>query len=154
MDEEAVAQCQAQLQQVTCNEALGETMGCEPLPPPPEELAGAPIQIDYVSPVARAQRASEAQSIVQLFTVGANLSQVDQGVLDVLDGDAAMRELAEAFGTPPTVIRSRRDVAARREAAAQEAAEAAEMQQAAQGAAVAKDVAAAGKDAAQAGTIQ
>jgi hypothetical protein len=124
------------------------------LPPAPEELAGAPIQIDYVSPVARAQRASEAQSIVQLFTVGANLSQVDQGVLDVLDGDAAMRELAEAFGTPPTVIRSRRDVDARRQAAAEQAEEAAQMEQLAQGAAVAKDAAAAGKDAAAAGTIQ
>jgi hypothetical protein len=120
------------------------------IPEAPEELQGRSVQIQYVSPVARAQRSSEAQGIVQLFTVGANLSQVDPSVLDVLDGDVAMRKLADSFGVPPTVLRSRQQVDERRQAAAEQAEEQAQMQQIAAGASAAKDIGAAEKSSAQA----
>jgi hypothetical protein len=120
------------------------------IPEAPEELQGRSVQIQYVSPVARAQRSSEAQGIVQLFTVGANLSQVDPSVLDVLDGDVAMRKLADSFGVPPTVLRSRQQVDERRQAAAEAAEEQAQMQQIAAGASAAKDIGAAEKSSAQA----
>lgn len=102
------------------------------LPPVPQGLQGIPLRIDYVSPVARAQRASDAKAIIDLFTVGTNLSQVSPDVFDLLDTDAAMRELAESLGVPPTVIRSARDVEARREAARELAEEQAQAQSALQ----------------------
>jgi len=86
--------------------------------PPPPEIAGESLKVDYSSPVARAQKSSDARAIVDLFTIGANLSQVDQSVLDVLDADSGIRAIAESLGTPPTVTRTRSEVEERREAQA------------------------------------
>jgi hypothetical protein len=89
------------------------------LPVPPPELEGMPLRIEYVSPVARAQRTSQAQGVTQWMTVLANLSQVDPAVLDVPDTDAIARDLAESFGVPPTLMRAPEEIAARRQAAAE-----------------------------------
>ena len=86
--------------------------------PPPPEISGESLKVDYSSPVARAQKSSDARAIVDLFTIGANLSQVDQSVLDVLDADSGIRAIAESLGTPPTVTRTRSEVEERREAQA------------------------------------
>lgn len=93
------------------------------LPPAPPELAGQPLKIDYVSPVARAQQTSDARAIIDFSGFASELSQAAPGVLDVVDFDAGMRDLADALGVPPTMIRDAREVATRRAAAAQQAAE-------------------------------
>ncbi|UCC74107.1 MAG: head-tail connector protein [Gemmatimonadota bacterium] len=89
------------------------------LPAIPLELQGQPLKIEYVSPVARAQKASDARAIIDLFNIGSGLVQIEPGVLDVLNMDAGIRELADALGVPPTVIRSVEQVEARRQAMAQ-----------------------------------
>jgi hypothetical protein len=93
------------------------------LPPVPPEIGDQPLKIDYVSPVARAQQTSDARAIIDFSGVVANLSGVDQGVLDVVDFDVGARELGEALGVPVTMLRDEKQVAARRRAAAQLAAE-------------------------------
>lgn len=87
------------------------------------------IQIEYVSPVARAQKAAEAQAILDTFGASAALAEADPGVLDNMDLDEAFREIAVANGVPVSVIRSREDVAAKREADARLAAQEAQQQQ-------------------------
>ena len=89
-------------------------------PQPPVELSGQELQIEYVSPVARAQRQGDTQAIIDLYTFGANLSQVDPSVLDVLNSEEAMRFVAQQRGTPTSVIRSRDEVQAIRETRAAE----------------------------------
>ncbi|MFQ5505353.1 MAG: portal protein [Planctomycetota bacterium] len=110
------------------------------LPPAPPELSDVPIRIDYVSPVARAQRSADARAVIDFQGIVANLSQVDPGVLDVVDFDAGTRELAQSFGVPPSMIRDPEDVEARRQAARELAAEEAANAQTAQAATVAKDL--------------
>ena len=100
--------------------------------PPPAILAGQKIQIEYVSPVARAQRAADSDAIIELFTVGANFAQVDPDILNVLDGEAGLRIIAKNKGTPVAALRSRVEVEQRRQAQREVATEQAEQERAIQ----------------------
>lgn len=100
------------------------------LPAAPVGISESELRIDYISPIARSQKSSDAQAIVNFFTIAANLSQVDPGVLDIIDADAGMREIGQALGVPPSVLRTSDEVAQRRAAAAANAEEQAELQQA------------------------
>ena len=99
----------------------------DPIPP---ELAGRNIRIEYISPIQRAQKEGEVNSIVELFTIAANLSQVDPSVMHNLDSDAAIRLISEAKDTPAGVIRSAEAVAQIREAEAEVARQKQEQEQA------------------------
>ena len=79
-------------------------------PEPPEFLQDRDIRVDYVSPVARAQKASEAQSILDSFAAAQAIAQVDPSVMDNVDLDEAIRKIFEGNGTPVNVVRSRSDV--------------------------------------------
>jgi len=75
------------------------------LDPIPEILAGQNIAVEYISPIARAQKASEVSAIIETFQVAAELEAVVPGTVDNLDADLAIREIAEAKGIPVSVVR-------------------------------------------------
>lgn len=100
--------------------------------PIPAELAGRNIRVEYVSPVARAQKEGDAQAIIDTFTIAANLSQVDQSVLDNLNSDKAITMIAEAKDMPAGIIRSAEEVAEIRRAQAELAKQQADAQEALQ----------------------
>ena len=79
-------------------------------PAPPEFLQGSDLRVDYVSPVARAQKASESQAILDSFAAAQAVAQVDPSVMDNVDLDEAIRTIFEGNGTPVKVIRPRADV--------------------------------------------
>ncbi len=87
--------------------------------PIPQELLGASIRVEYVSPVARAQKDGDAQAIIDTFTIAANLSQVDPSVMDNLDSDVAIRLISEAKDMPAGIIRQPEAVAEMRAAQAE-----------------------------------
>lgn len=97
--------------------------------PPPPALSGQEIRIEYVSPVARAQREADANAIIELFTVGANLAQTDPSVVNVMDTEEGLRFIAKQKGVPVSVLRSRSEVEAMREADREVAAEQAQRDQ-------------------------
>ena len=81
-------------------------------PPPPEILRRYPeIKVDYVSPLARAQKASEGAAIVRAFEALSTIGAVNPDVFDNFDGDAVAQLLADAYGLPPSAIRDPRAVA-------------------------------------------
>jgi len=100
------------------------------LPEEPPEIAGQPLRINYVSPVARAQQTSDARAIIDFATHVSNLAQVEPEVLDIVDFDRGARELADALGVPSVMMRDARQVAVRREARARMAEEEKEQQDA------------------------
>jgi hypothetical protein len=120
----------------------------------PEELRGAPvIKVAYVSPLARAQKASEGAAIMRFVESVGPIAQAQPDVLDNIDGDAMVRGLAEAFGLPPMHIRDMQAVLQQRQARAQAAQAQAQQDQMAQVAGAipglakgAKDLDAAGVD--------
>jgi hypothetical protein len=93
------------------------------LPPMPEALVqlGGEVDIEYVSPLNRAQRAEEGVAILRTLESIAPLAQIDPGVMMVFDPEMIARELAEINGVPAKVLRSREQVDAMKEEQAQAA---------------------------------
>ena len=89
--------------------------------PPPDGIAGAALRIDYVSPVAQAQRYGELESLERLRRAAQELSAVAPDVLDNLDADAALRRTAAIVGAPAEALRASDDVRRRRAARAGDA---------------------------------
>lgn len=85
------------------------------IPPAPEGLNKRVLRIVYVSPAARAQKATKAISIGRWMQDIAVLMQAAPEVADAVDLDAAAQELAIAREVPRRVVRSPEAVAARRQ---------------------------------------
>lgn len=93
------------------------------LPEPPGSLTGAQAEITYVSPIARAQRSTEAQGLLSLIQIVAPLAQFQPDLLDNIDGDAALKHLWTLFSVPQGLLRDERQVAAIRKGRADQALE-------------------------------
>lgn len=87
-------------------------------PPLPPVLAQqrADLEIQYLGTLAKAQKMEEAQSIEKVVGVSQAMSETFPGILDNIDGDEAIRALAEVEGTPAVILRSRLAVQAKRAA--------------------------------------
>lgn len=80
-------------------------------PPPPAEIAGRAISIQYISILAEAQRAASTTAIERLFAFAGNLAAAIPQILDNLDADAAIDHYADLLNVPPDIIRATKDVA-------------------------------------------
>jgi hypothetical protein len=76
------------------------------LPAPPKQLRQHGIRIEYVSPLARAQRAGEGAAIVRALESLAPLGAIKPEIYDNIDSDAAARLLAQSFGVPNNLLRT------------------------------------------------
>lgn len=79
------------------------------MPPPPEilrQFGGQAIEVDYMGPLAQAQkRLFKTQGVSQSISAIAPLAQVKPNVLDIIDFDKTAREILEANGMPTKTIR-------------------------------------------------
>jgi hypothetical protein len=80
------------------------------LPIPPQVLWGANLKIDYISPLAKAQRVAEADGISRTMQQIALLAQADPSVLDNFDLDGTAKDIAEINGFPLKRIRDPKQV--------------------------------------------
>lgn len=113
------------------------------LPPPPEELAGRDLKIEYISIMAQAQKLLGTTGIERLSTFVGNLSTVLPAALDKINEDNLVDAYSGMLGTPPNAIRTAEEVAAIRAARAKQQQQAQQMAQAQAMAGTAKDLAAA-----------
>lgn len=122
-----------------------------PFPPPPAELSGVALTIEYVSPISIAQRSSQLDSVQRLMQQQLALRQIDPQAEIILDMEEIMRLTAQDENSPAGALKSPERMAQERQQA-QEIAEAnANHMQAASLAGALKDGAGAVKDLAQAG---
>ena len=89
------------------------------LPPAPEEIQGANLEIEFISVLAQAQRAVAVNGMERLLTTAVNLAPVKPEILDKVNFDQVIDDMANAFGVNPAVIVSDEDAAAARQARAQ-----------------------------------
>jgi hypothetical protein len=84
------------------------------LPPMPDVMKqyGGEVEIEYVSPLNRAQRADEGVAIMNTLQAIAPLAQIDPNVMKIFDPTMVARELAEINGVPAKVMRSTEDLKA------------------------------------------
>ncbi|MCR5257597.1 MAG: head-tail connector protein [Desulfovibrio sp.] len=95
------------------------------LPPPPESLQGIPLmmQMTFVSPMANALRQTGAETTRAFLQDVAGIVQATQSldVMDKVDVDQAVDELATGLGVPGRIIRADAEVEQIRQARARQA---------------------------------
>ena len=118
---------------ITFTQCLGAKVnGQSVLPPPPPELKGMDLKVDFISTLAQAQKQIGAGALINFVgNVGA-VSQFSPQSLDKVDFDQVLDVLADLTNQNPTVIRDDDEVQALRDgraAAEAQAAKAAQMAQ-------------------------
>ena len=87
--------------------------------PAPAALRDGNIDIEYVSPLAKAQRSGDIQGILQMIEFLMPLMNLDQSVGDYLDTDGLAKHIIKVTGTPATVVRGDGEVLGLRQQRAQ-----------------------------------
>lgn len=113
------------------------------VPPPPEELQGVDLNVQYVSMLAQAQRAVATNGIDRFVGNLGAVAQFKPEVLDKFDTDRWADAYSDMLGIDPELIVPNEKVALIRQSRAQAAQAAQEQAKNAQAAATARDLAAA-----------
>lgn len=90
------------------------------LPEPPEELDGVRLQVDYISILAQAQKGVATAGVERLVGFVGSLAGAMPDVLDKLDADQSVDEMADMLGVPPSIVRPDDKVEAIRASRAQQ----------------------------------
>jgi hypothetical protein len=96
--------------------------------PIPEFLSGQDIEIEYVSPLAKAQKSAELQSIMRGIEIMGQLANVAP-VFDHLNMDKLVKHLMDIVGVPQKVLKSSSELQDEREQAQQQQAQQQQMNQ-------------------------
>ena len=98
------------------------------LPQAPEFLSGRDVEIEYVSPLAKAQKSTELQSIMRAIEILGSLANVAP-VFDYVNFDNLVKHLADIVGVPQKILKTQNQVNNEREAKQEQAAQMQQMQQ-------------------------
>lgn len=104
------------------------------LPPPPPELSGKELNVEFVSVLAQAQRAVATNSIDRYVGNIGQIAAFKPEVLDKFDSDKWADIYGDILGVPPEIIVGDKQVAIVRKQRAQQQAQAVNAQQAQQAA--------------------
>ena len=104
------------------------------MPPPPDEMVGIDIRVEYVSMLAQAQKAIGIGALDRMLGTVGTMAQVKPNVVDKLASDKIIDEYSQMLGVPADLIIANEEVAIIREERENEQQQ---MQQAAQMAEVA-----------------
>ena len=96
--------------------------------PAPEFLAGKDIEIEYVSPLAKAQKSTELQSIMRAIEIMGSLANVAP-VFDHINMDKLVRHLADIVGVPQKILKPQNQLNAERQQAEAQQEQMQQMQQ-------------------------
>ena len=83
---------------------FGRLLGAGLLPPPPRELQGREVQIEYVSMLAQAQKAVAVNDIDRFVTGLGQVAGVKPTVLDKFDADQWADAYSDKLGVDPALI--------------------------------------------------
>ena len=107
---------------------------------PPEFLSGQDIEIEYVSPLAKAQKSTELSSIMTAIEIMGSLSNVAP-VFDHINMDKLVRHLTSIVGVPQKILKPQSELNAERQEQAAQAQQQQQMQQLQQVAQAGRDIA-------------
>lgn len=77
-----------------------------PFPPPPPELSGIPLRVEYVSPIALAQKSSQMDGVTRLLQIQQQFKTMDPNSPMFLDGEYILRLAQRDFYAPVGTIKS------------------------------------------------
>ena len=81
----------------------------------PEFIQNNDISIEYVSPLAKAQRMGDVQSAMRLFELLGPVAQIDRGIMDYVDSDGLTKHMIRALSVPASAVRGDEEVVAIRQ---------------------------------------
>jgi hypothetical protein len=110
------------------------------IPDRPELLQGQGLEVEYTSPLALAQRASEAGNMSRAFSIVAPYAESDPSILENYDRDYIARKAWNMNNNDPKGLRSEQEVAADRQLRAQQQSDAQNAATAAQASTAAKNL--------------
>lgn len=110
------------------------------IPPPPKELQGMDLNVEYVSVMAQAMKLTGITGIERFMSFAGQMAQANPAVLDKVDFDQALDEYGSMVGIPPSIVKDDTMVQAEREARAKQQAIAQQSAMAAQNAQTAKSL--------------
>jgi hypothetical protein len=91
------------------------------VPPPPQEMQGQEVRVEYLSILAQAQKLVGTSAVERLASFVGNLAAVRPDVLDKVNFDELVDQYSGMLGVPPQVVRTDEEVAQTRQAKAQAA---------------------------------
>lgn len=110
------------------------------IPPPPPELQGETLKVEYISIMAQAQKLVGITGVERFTGYVGSLAAINPEILDKVDMDQAVDVYADMTSIPPSMVRTD-DVVAKMRAAKQQQVQAAnQMAMIQQGATAAKDL--------------
>lgn len=89
--------------------------------PPPDSLKNTPLDIEFVSMLALAQKGAATGGIERLMQLVGSMAAVYPQAKDVVDPDALVREFNDLLGNPQKILFGPEDVEKQRAAVAQQA---------------------------------
>jgi hypothetical protein len=79
------------------------------LPPVPEEIGDQDVEIEYVSPLAKAQKSQELSSVMRGIEIFGSMQNIAP-VFDYIDIDGLVGHIQEVLGLPAKIMRSKAEV--------------------------------------------
>lgn len=81
------------------------------IPPPPEEIQGMDLKVEYISIMAQAQKLVGLSGIERFTGYVGQVAQADPQVLDKVDRDQLIDVYGDLTGIPPQIVKSDEEVA-------------------------------------------
>ena len=110
------------------------------IPEPPPEIQGMEVKVQYISILAQAQKAIGVQAINNTVAFIENVAPLYPSIVDNLDADEAVRQIANMEGAPAKIILDKDKMDSVREAKAQQQNQMIAMQAAASASETAKNL--------------
>lgn len=89
------------------------------IPPPPEELQGVRLKVEYLSIMAQAQKLVGIGGVERFAGFAGQVAGIDPGVLDKVNSDQMLDVYADITSLPPGIVRTDEEVQAIRDSRAQ-----------------------------------
>jgi hypothetical protein len=86
------------------------------LPPPPQELQGVELKVEYISLLAQAQKIVATGAMERWVNFGGQLASVKPEALDKINTDNVMDTMAEDLGVPAKAVNNDQEIQKVREA--------------------------------------
>jgi len=96
---------QAELLQPLINRVYNLMVRQKAFQPAPDFMQDSSIEIEYVSPLAKAQKQGDIQNALRMLELFGPLSQIDQSAIDYIDVDGMAKYLLKTLSVPATTIR-------------------------------------------------
>lgn len=86
------------------------------LPPLPESLSGAETSIQYLSPIAVAQRQDDVNRVIQSISLAAQMAQFDPNVMQNFKTDEIVRSISlDTYNIPTKFVKTQEELAIERQ---------------------------------------